>query len=147
MKNNKKEALPRLNIERDPLFLLISVLISALIVFLGYRLLKDVNPLGFFVLIPGSILSFQSLWWLLNPFAQIFDDKLEIKQSLLHHKDRYFVDVKKITETKKGKLFITYNDDDVEELNLFGIKSSHRRFLKTEFDKQLSLSLKQRASA
>lgn len=144
MKNIKKEEIPRLNIERNPLFLLISVLISAFIVFLGYQLLKDVNPLGFLVLIPGSVLSFQSLWWLLNPFALVFDDRLEIKQSLLHHKYRYFVDVKKISASKKGKLYLTYNDDEIEVLNLFGIKSSQISLLKAEMERSISESIKAR---
>jgi hypothetical protein len=144
VKNVKKEEVPRLNIERNPLFLLLAVTISATILFWGYLLLKDVNPLGFIVLIPGSIISFQSLWWLLNPFALIFDDKVEIKQSLLHHKYRYFVDVKKINGSKKSKIYITYNDDEMEALNLFGIKSSHVDLLKSEMEKSVSESIKTR---
>lgn len=88
--------------------------------------------MGFLVMIPASIFSFQALWWLLHPFALVFEDKLEIKQSLLHHKLRYFVDVKRISESKSGKLYITYNDDEMEALNLFGIKPSHVALLRDE---------------
>jgi hypothetical protein len=140
----EKEEKPLHNIERSPLFLCVSILISALVVFYGCQLLKDVNPLGFIVLIPGSILSFQSLWWLLHPFALVFEDKIEIKQSLLHHKYRYFVDVKKISESKKGKIYITYNDDEMEALNLFGIKSSHIPLLKSEMERSVSESIRLR---
>jgi hypothetical protein len=144
VKNTEKEEVVLLNIERNPLFLTISTLISALIVFWGYLLLKDVNPLGFLVLIPGSVFSFQSLWWLLHPFALVFEDKIEIKQSLMHHKFRYFVDVKKITQSKKGKLYITYNDDEMEALNLFGIKASHISLLKSEMERSVSANIEKR---
>jgi hypothetical protein len=102
------------------------------------------NPWGFIVLVPGSIFSFQSLWWLLHPFALVFHDKIEIKQSLLHHKYRFFVDIKKISEGKSGKLYITYNDDEMEELNLFGIKTPHKGLLKTEMEQKVAESLKAR---
>lgn len=144
MKNIEKEEIALVNIERSPLFLLIAVLISLLIVLYGYILLKDVNPLGFLVMIPGSILSFQALWWLLHPFARVFADKIEIKQSLLHHKYRYFVDVKRISESKKGVIYITYNDDEMEALNLFGIKSSQVPLLKSELEKFVSENIKTR---
>jgi hypothetical protein len=144
VKNIEKEEIALVNIERSPLFLLIAVLISLLIVLYGYILLKDVNPLGFLVMIPGSILSFQALWWLLHPFARVFADKIEIKQSLLHHKYRYFVDVKRISESKKGVIYITYNDDEMEALNLFGIKSSQVPLLKSELEKFVSENIKTR---
>lgn len=133
------------NIERDPKFLIISILISSIIIFLGYNMLKNMNPWGFIVLVPGSIFSFQSLWWLLHPFAQVFEDKIEIKQSLLHHKYRYFVDLKRISESNKGKIYLTYNDDEMESLNLFGIKPSHVALLKSEMEKFVSESLKIRS--
>jgi len=140
----EKEETPLVYIERSRLFLFISVLISAIIVVLGYIMLKNMNPFGFLVLIPGSILSFQSLWWLLHPFALIFEDKIEIKQSLLHHKYRYFVDLKRVSISQKGKVYITYNDDEMEALNLFGIRPSHVTFLKSEMEKSVSENIKVR---
>lgn len=144
MKNIEKEEIPLLHIERSPLFLIIAILISSSIVFYGYLLLKDVNPMGFLIMIPASIFSFQSLWWLLHPFALVFEDKLEIKQSLLHHKLRYFVDVKRISESKTGKLYITYNDDEMEALNLFGIKPSHIALLRDTLKKHVAENMKTR---
>jgi hypothetical protein len=138
----EKEEIPLQHIERSPLFLAISVLISAIIVFIGYTLLKNMDPWGFIVLIPGSIFSFQSLWWLLHPFAIVFEDKIEIKQSLLHHKYRYFVDLKRISESKKGKIYITYNDDEMEGLNLFGIKPSQVSVLKSEMERSVAQNMK-----
>jgi hypothetical protein len=138
VKNIQKEAVPLKNIERHPLMLLAATGLSAAIIFWGYVLLKDVNPWGFIVMVPGAIVSFQALWWLLNPFALVFDDKIEIKQSLFHHKDRYFIDLKRISEPKPGKLYITYHDDEVEYLNLFGIRPSHISLLKSEVERGVS---------
>ncbi|MES2678730.1 MAG: hypothetical protein V4635_02545 [Bacteroidota bacterium] len=139
MRNKEKEQIPLLNIERSPAFLMISVLVSVLIAWLGYVLLKNVNPWGFLVMIPAAILCFQSVWLLLHPFALIFEDKIEIKQSLFHHKEHYFIDIKKITD-KNGRLYITYKDDEVELIRLFGIKPSHLQLLKTEVEKFISVS-------
>ncbi|MBL7932972.1 MAG: hypothetical protein JNL60_13775 [Bacteroidia bacterium] len=135
MKSDKKEDLPLVNIERNPLFLLVSSLLTGVIVFYAYSLLKAVNPWGFMVMVPAAVLAFQTLWWLLNPFAEIYHDRIEIKQSLFQDKVRYFVDLKKINSTKKQSLYITYNDDEQEELNLFGIKSSHLPLMKSEMEK------------
>lgn len=141
MKSDKKEEVPLVNIERNPLFLLASVLLTGIIVFYAYSLLKAVNPWGFMVMIPAAVLAFQSLWWLLNPFAEIYPDRIEIKQSLFHDKIRYFVDLKEINGTKKQVLYITYNDEESEALNLFGIKSSHITLLKSEMEKYVSESI------
>ena len=141
MRNKEKDEIPLLNIERSPLILIISVLISMSIVYLGYVLLKDVNPWGFIIMIPAAIFSFQSLWLLLNPFAIIFRDKFTIRQSLFHHKDHYFIDIKKITKNKNGGLYITYKDDEVEKIGLFGIKNSHIQLLKIEVEKLIALPL------
>lgn len=134
----KKEEKVLQNIERNPVYLLLATLISAGIIYAGYALLISVNPWGVMVLVPGAVLAFQCLWWLLNPFAQVFEDKIEIKQSLFHNKDRYFIDLKRVTETKSGKLYITYNDDEIESLNLFGIKPSHVSLLKSELEKYVA---------
>ena len=96
MRKKEVDQVPVLNIERNPIVLITSVLISALIVYFGFSLLKSVNPWGFIVMIPAAILSFQSLWFLLNPFAIIFEDRIEIKQTLFQYKEHYFIDIKKI---------------------------------------------------
>ena len=130
-----------MNIDRDPKLLAMSVLISALIVYTGYQLLVKMNGWGFILMIPGTILSFQSIWLLMNPFALIYADKIEIKQSLMRHKYRYFVDLKKIARDKKGKVIITYNDDEVEALNLFGVKTSQVDLFVSEISKSVQASM------
>lgn len=141
MKNIEQEETTLANIERDPRLLILIISISAVIVTWGVLLLKDVNPLGFVVLIPGSIFSFQSLWLLLHPFARVYEDKIEIRQSFLHSRIRYYVDLKKVSQEKGGKIFITYNDDEIEKVNLFGIRESQRSFLKEQFQKHIAISL------
>jgi hypothetical protein len=145
VKNIQKEEIPLVNIERHPLLLLGSILLCAAIIYAGYALLRDVNPWGFIVMIPGVILFFQVLWLIVNPFALVFDDKIEIKQSFFHSKLRYFVDIKRVSESKAGRLYITYNDDEMEALNLFGIKPSHMQLLKSEMQKFVAEGLLKRA--
>jgi hypothetical protein len=144
VKKIEKEEIPLASIERSIPLLILIILASTALMAWGITLLKDVNPRGFLVLIPGGILSFQSLWLLLHPFALIYEDKIEIRQSFLHSRISYFVDVKKITQSKNGSLYITYNDDEVEKINLFGIRESQRSFLKDEFNRHVVQSLETR---
>ena len=94
------------------------------------------NPWGFIVMGPAAIFSFQTLWLMLNPFALVFKDKIEIRQSFFHSKDRYFIDIKRIAKNKKGALYITYHDDEIERINLFGIKAAHVDLFKSEVEKR-----------
>jgi hypothetical protein len=144
VRNEEEYGIPLVNIERSPLFLICFIAITAVISYLGYQLLKNVNPWGFIVMIPALTLSFQTLWFLLNPFAIVFKDKIAIKQSFFHQKELYFIDIKQITEGKQGKVYITYHDGDLEPINLFGIKPSHIQLLKTEVEKFVLLSIKDR---
>ncbi len=144
MKSETKEEVPLTTIERNPLFLVSVVGLTALLGYSTYALFQAMNPWGFILMIPTAVFAFQTLWWLLNPFAHIYLDKIEIKQSLFHNKLRYFVDLKKVNGSKKHQLFITYNDDEVEALNIFGIKPSHVEILKTEMEKFVSESIKVR---
>ena len=85
----------------------------------------DFNPVGFLIMIPGFFMAFQSLWIVLHPFTLIFADRFEIKQSLFRNKIRYFIDIKQVKQGQNGKLYITFNDDEIEKINLFGMRSSH----------------------
>jgi len=96
------------------------------------------NPLGFILLMPTSLISFQTLWFFLNPFALVYDDKILIKHSLFQSKEWYYIDILKITLNKKGKLFVTYKDGELVKLNSFGIKPSHLDLLKNEIEKRIS---------
>jgi len=125
VKNDQTEELPLLNIERSvPLLLTIAVLTVGDL-YLSYSMLMKQHPFGFIAGIPGIILAFQLLWLSLHPFAVIFEDRFEITQSFIHKKQRYFTDIKKITPREGGHFFITFNDDEIEKINLFGMRGSH----------------------
>lgn len=138
MKNYEEIEIPKLNIERNPLFLAIFGGIGLILAYFDYYLFNTFNPWGFLVLIPASAICFQTLWFLLHPFALVFNDRVEIKYSLFKNKLWQFIDIKKITEGKDGKLYITYKDGEVDRLNLRGIKKAHLPLLKSEFEKQIT---------
>ena len=145
----RKEEIPLVNIERNPLVLLLSALATAGLVYLTFRTLFDkevgeINPLGFFLFAPTLVIIFQTLWYLLNPFAIIFEDKVEIKKSLFHNKFWFYNDLKKVSELKSGSFALYYNDDEIEKMNLMGIRSSHRALFLSELRKQINQSLTKR---
>lgn len=130
MKKTEKEQIPLLNIERDPILVIFWLAFIGGIDYLTYYLFSNMNPWGFIVMIPAVVFSFLTLWLLLNPFAVFFDDKLEFKQSFFNNSNTiYFNDVKAVIEIRKGKLFVKYNDDDVDSFNLFSIKPAHKQLL------------------
>jgi len=139
VRNREKEEIPLLNIERNPLVIVVSLLVSAISIGFAYYLLKDINPFGFLAIIPAGLISFHTLWYMLNPFAIVFKDKITIRQSLFHHKDHYYIDIKKITQHKNGKLYITFKDDEVEVMRLFGIKTSHLMLVKNQVEKHIGV--------
>ena len=96
------------------------------------------NPAGFMLLIITSIISFQTLWFLLNPFALVYQAKILIKYSIFKSKEWYFIDVLKISFDKKNRIFITYKDGEIVKLSTFGIKPSHLSVLKNEIEKNIS---------
>ncbi len=142
MRNKEKEEIPLVNIERNPMILVGAIALSALSAYAAYTQLKAFSPWGFVLAAPALMLFFQALWFMLNPFAIVFEDKLEIKQTFFHHKDCYFIDIKQISLSKEGKVFITYRDDEIERLNLFGIKASHAGLMKNEVEKLVNSRFK-----
>lgn len=94
--------------------------------------------MGFMLLIITSVIAFQTLWFILNPFALVYKDKILIKYSLFRTKEWYFIDVLKISFDKKNQLFITYKDGEIAKLSTFGIKPSHLELLKKEIEKNIS---------
>ncbi len=145
MKNRGEELHPLANIERNPLILGTLMLGCVIILFFAWQLLKVVNPYGFLVAVPGLFLAFQVLWLILHPFALIYEDKIEIQQSFIHKKQCYYVDLKKVSQSKTGKFYITYHDDEVERLNLFGIKNSHLPLLRQHLEHFITEYEKRRA--
>lgn len=144
MRNKEKDEIALVNIDRNPLVLLLSIGISTILDYFAYTFILDLNPWGFILMVPAVFLSFQTIWLLLTPYAMLFDDKLEIKRTLFSNKMLFFVDVKKVGSFKKGSLFISYNDDEVAKINLFGIKASQVNTLRAELEKHVTLTLNKR---
>jgi hypothetical protein len=140
VRNKEDDGVPIQNIERNPIIILTFAVISAIFIYIIVTLLRQVNPLGFLVIMPAAVFSFQTLWFLLNPFAVVYEKKVTIRRSLLHHSDHYYIDIKKIDLGKTGKVFITYNDGEVEPLKLFGIKQKDIPLLKNEVEKLIPTS-------
>ncbi|MDI1354651.1 MAG: hypothetical protein PSX36_07020 [bacterium] len=145
MRKAEKDEIALINIDRHPLMVFMVALLAASVIYVGAFLLTNFNPWGFIIMVPGAFLAFYLLWLFLNPFALIFENKFEIKHSFLNHKARYFVDIKNVSRAKGNKLYITYNDDEVERVNLFGIRSSQIALLQTEIEKMVSQSLSTRS--
>lgn len=138
MRNREEEGTPLVNIERHPLVLIIFIAATAGLAWFNFELFKVKNPLGFIMIAPTTILFIQTLWLLLTPFAMIFEDRLDIRQSFFHQKRRYFADLRQAAINKDGKFFVVYHDDEVERINLFGIRNSHVSLLKQELDRSLN---------
>lgn len=144
MKKPEKDEIPLVNIERNPFWMFLWVILNGGMVFLTYFLFKSMNPWGFIVMIPALLMSFLTLWLLVNPFAIFFEDKLELKQSFFNNSTLYFIDVKKVLDVEGGRLKIIYNDDDPEAFVIFGIKDSHKNLLKTSLETFVSQSIQKR---
>jgi len=129
---------PLAYINRNPLLLGISALLSLALVYYNYQLLKDLNPWGFLLLIVTTFMSFHSLWLLLNPFAAIYKDRFEIRQTLFHNKPRYYLDIQKIGFNRQKQLILVYNDDESERIHLFGIQKNKENELKEKLEKLIS---------
>ncbi|MCE3259838.1 MAG: hypothetical protein K0S12_1479 [Bacteroidetes bacterium] len=144
MKKQEKEETPLVSIERNVILMIVWVLVNAGIVYLTFHLFSNMNPWGFIAMIPSVIMSFLTLWLLLNPFAVFFEDKLEFKQTFFNNSIIYFIDVKKVVELKNDRLKIVYNDGDEDAFILYGIRGSHRALLKKHLEEFVSQSIEKR---
>jgi hypothetical protein len=141
---------PECYFERHPLIVLISVLLTTGLISLTLYLFyyKDIRSPGHgwaLVLSPIAIVSlFQSLLFILNPFALLYKDKMEIKRNMFSNKIWYFNDIERVSEVNNRSFNITYNDGEVERLELRGIKPSHLKGLRDELHKHVYMSLERR---
>lgn len=94
---------------------------------MAYVNYKVVSQLTIIYGIPFVFSFFLTLWLMLNPYAIIYEDKFEMKRSILSNKDWYFIDIKSVSEVDGKGFKIIYNDDDVERISLFGMKPSHKK--------------------
>lgn len=135
---------PRRYFERNIPMIVLVVSISVLLIWISGEMLKNVNPWGTLVAVPGLVFIFQSLWLITNPYAIVYEDRFEIKHSFFYSKTVFFLDLKKISELKGSSFVICYNDDDTERLPLWGIRGSHKKTLQAAIEEGIGKSRKDR---
>jgi len=143
VKNEKEE--PKEYFERNILVVIIIVAISIALDWLTIHLFLDVNPWGTLVGVPAIILSLQALWLVVNPYAIVYEDRFEIKQSLFYNKHFYFLDAKAVKSNGNLSLLMIYNDNEPEKLSLFGIRPSHKEAFRQKLQGKIDFSLKNRS--
>ncbi len=133
---------PKEYFERSIAFVLGVLAIGIALLFLSGYLLVNANPWGTVTAIPGISFAIQGLWLMVNPYAIVYNDRFEIQQSLLYHRQFYFLDMKGLDGDKN---LMIYNDDDKEPLKLFGIKASHAILFKQKLSEKITESLNNRS--
>ena len=140
----KKEDIPLHYYERNMLFVGFFAAISAILSYFTYKYYIDINPRAFILGIPTIIISFQTLWLVLNPCAVIYEDKFEIKRTLLSNKFWYFIDISSVEELGSGGFEIVYNDGEREKVSTFGIRGSHQKTFRDMVNKYVCKSVVER---
>jgi hypothetical protein len=136
----KKEEEPKEYFERSVLLVAFVAISGLLLDWFSIKMLLDVNPWGSATAVPGLILTLQGLWLIVNPYAVVYEDRFELKQSLMYNKEFYYLDAKGVNE--KGQLI--YNDGDLEKLNLLGMRASHKQLFKDRLSEKITESLQKR---
>lgn len=139
MKNKDEE--PKEYFERSILLVATVAISGILLDWFSIKMLLDVNPWGSATAIPGLILTLQALTLIVNPYAIVYDDRFEIKQSLLYNREFYFLDFRGFDEKSKK---LVYNDGDTENLPLLGMRASHKKLFKARLAEKINESLKNR---
>lgn len=140
MKIEKNE--PKEYFERNVTLLIIIFLSGIGLDWLAIHLLLQINPWGTLIMIPGLVLTLQGLWLLVNPFAIVYEDRFEIKQSFFYNKEFYFLDAK---DAKiNSSLSLVYNDGEMEAIPLFGIRGTHKRLFYQKLLEKIQSSVKNR---
>jgi hypothetical protein len=139
VKNKDEE--PKEYFERSILLVATVAISGVLLDWFSIKMLLDVNPWGSATAIPGLILTLQALTLIVNPYAIVYEDRFEIKQSLLYNREFYFLDFRGFDEKSKK---LVYNDGDTENLPLLGMRASHKKLFKARLAEKINESLKNR---
>ena len=142
MKNKDEE--PKEYFERNILLVIIVTALALGLDWLAIQMLIDVNPWGSAVGIPGLTLTLQALWLIVHPYAVVYEDRFEIKQTLLYNKEFYYLDAKAIDGKSKISLNLVYNDGDPDCLPLLGMRPSHKQKFREKLIEKISESVKHR---
>ena len=138
MKNKEEE--PKEYFERSVLLVLTVAISGLLLDWFSIKMLLDVNPWGSATAVPGLILTLQGLWLIVNPYAVVYENRFEIKQSLMYNKEFYYLDAKGVND----KCQLIYNDGDLEKLHLIGMRESHKQAFKNKLSEKINESLTKR---
>lgn len=142
MKNKDEE--PKEYFERNIALVVIMTTTALAIDWFSIKMLLDVNPWGTATAIPGLMLTLQALWFIVNPYAVVYENRFEIKQSLLYNKEFYYLDSKSIEQKKSNSIQLIYNDNDIEKLSLIGMRDSHKQKFREALNDKIVESLKSR---
>jgi len=135
---------PREYFERNILLILVILAIAAVLAYCSYLLFADFNPMGAFVGIPVLVLLFQALWMTLNPYAIVYEDRFDLKQSFFWNNQFYYLDLKAVSEVKGMFIYLTYNDGDITRIPLFGMRASHKANFRNKINQLVCKSLVER---
>lgn len=140
----EKEDIPLHYYERNMLFIVVFVAITVALTYFTYHFYINISPLVFVLGTPTLIIGFQTLWLVLNPCGIIYEDKFEIKRTLLSNRFWYFIDIQKVGELNSKGFEITYNDNEKEMVSTFGIKGSHKKEFRDMVNKYVCKSIVER---
>lgn len=143
MKKEEEEE-PKEYIERNVLFVIVILAIGLLLDWLCVYMLINVNPWGTLVGVPAITLTLQGLWLLVNPYAIIFENRFEIKQSLIYNREFYYLDAKAIELKNKTNFVMTYNDGDLQSLPLLGVRETQKQLFLDKIKLRIAESVKGR---
>jgi hypothetical protein len=87
-----KEDVPLQYFERSYILLAVCIAATVALCYWVYTLIQEVSPWSFIAAIPAVIMVFQTLWLILNPYAVIYEDKFEMKRSVIDNKIWYGID-------------------------------------------------------
>jgi hypothetical protein len=143
VKNEEDE--PKEYFERS-ILLVIALMAGGLFLdWLSIHLLMNVNPWGTAFAVPGMVLTLQALWLIVNPYAIVYKDRFEIKQSLFYNREFYYLDAKGVEKKGAATLAMVYNDDEIERLPLTGMRASNKELFKNKLSEKIGESIKSRS--
>lgn len=142
MKNKKEEK--KEYFERNILLVIFVATLGFVLDWLSADLLLDVNPWGTATAIPGLVLTLQGLWLIVHPYVIIYDDRFEIKQSLLYNKEFYYLDIKALGDKKSNAIQLIYNDGDIASISLIGMRASQKVAFKKKLNEKINESIRLR---
>ena len=95
-----------ISFERDLIFVFLNVLISAILLGICAMFYKSFSSWFFLLIIPSGFFPFHTLWILLNPFAKIYKNRIEIRPTFFRSQIFYFNDIQQLKNDKKGKYYM-----------------------------------------